>query len=122
MNEVRSSRSDYDFILSEYSILPYFDERETLLSKMNDGYIKRRHLQLDLIVKREIGELVQQNQELFDRIENYKKAEKLNADFLAYLQANGIDYQYWFTMYQFAVKIKKERKQYATENPKTEAA
>lgn len=114
----------FDFDLSENHVLPYFIEHERIVLRNNSGYYKTRLLQLALIFKREIVEFIQNQERLYRRIEDYKKAEKMQRDFIYYLcNSYGLNYQLEMTCFLTNEGAKKTLQKYgATENPKTEAA
>lgn len=114
--EQRTSKDtqNLNFLLSEFGIIKYFDEIERIADSRQNEYVRNRLLKLTMVLKNEISELITQNQLLYDRVAGYEKAKKVNEDYLAYLQANGIDYQFWFTMYLTDIGIRNTLKKYGT--------
>jgi|JFJP01.1.fsa_nt_gi hypothetical protein len=99
------------FTLYEDGISIYFDELEALSVRYTTGYTQKRIIQLSKILKNDKYESIVQQQILYDRIEQYKRNEKAEKDYLSYLEANGIDQQFWRTMYETEIGVKRTLKQ-----------
>jgi hypothetical protein len=106
-----SNETPFDFVLYEDGILKFFDEHKNILDKFVNGYARHRLNQITKILKRDRYEDKIQLQILYERIEEYKRNEKANKDYFAYLQSNGIDFQFWRTMYETDVLKRKTQKE-----------